>query len=193
MAEIRTIRYDDGRWCEQQYVDGKLNGTWTVYYANGQKEWERQHKKDRTEGYFRRWDEAGRLIEEQWYHLNELHGCWRKWDVAGREEIVGDFYFGYPRQTFGRTPNTDFNTLIKPNYELEPVDFAGRIASFLQGAPTKDHPDEKGHAAVTRPFRAWLLLESCERPWCRGRLALFQGRSPLSNPSDQLRRRESHG
>ncbi len=44
MAEIRTIRYDDGRRCEQQYVDGKLHGTWTVYFANGQKEWERQHE-----------------------------------------------------------------------------------------------------------------------------------------------------
>src|SRR5262249_36870170 len=60
-------------------------------------------------------------------------------------------------------------------------------------APTKDHSDEEGHAAVTRPFRAWLLLESCECPWCRGGLAWFQGRPPFSNPSDQLRRRETHG
>ena len=132
MAEIRTIRYDDGRWCEQQYVDGKLHGTWTVFYVNGQKEWERQHARGRKEGYFRRWDVAGRLIEEQWYHLNELHGRWRRWDEAGQEEIVGDFYFGYPRQAFDRTLNTDFNTLIKPHYGLEPADFAGRIASFPQ-------------------------------------------------------------
>jgi antitoxin component YwqK of YwqJK toxin-antitoxin module len=68
MAEIRTIRYADGRWCEQQYVDGKLHGTWTVFFADGAKEWERQHARDRKEGYFRRWDKAGRLIEEQWYH-----------------------------------------------------------------------------------------------------------------------------
>src|ERR1043165_4212613 len=98
MAEIRTIRYDDGRWCEQQYVDGKLHGNWTVFLANGQKEWERQHARARKEGYFRRWDEAARLIEEQWYHLDELHGCWRRWDEEGQEEVVGDFYFGYPRQ-----------------------------------------------------------------------------------------------
>lgn len=51
MPEIRTIRYDDGRWCEQEYVDDKLHGTWTVFYANGQKEWERQHLKGRHEGY----------------------------------------------------------------------------------------------------------------------------------------------
>ena len=132
MAEIRTIRYDDGRWCEQQFVDGKLHGTWTVFYANGQKEWERQHAEDRKEGYFRRWDGAGRLIEEQWYHLNELHGRWRRWDEAGQEEIVGDFHFGYPRQAFDRTVNTDFNTVIKPHYGLEPADFAGKMDSLLQ-------------------------------------------------------------
>jgi hypothetical protein len=131
MAEIRTIRYDDGRWCEQQYVDGKLHGTWTVFFANGQKEWERQHARGRKEGYFRRWDKAGRLIEEQWYHLDELHGRWRRWDEAGREEAVRDFYFGYPRQLFDRTLNVDFNTLIKPHYGLEPEDFAGKIDDLL--------------------------------------------------------------
>jgi hypothetical protein len=86
-------------------VDGKLHGTWTVFFTNGQKEWERQHRKDRKEGYFRRWDKAGRLIEEPWYHLDELHGQWRRWDEAGREEVVGNFYFGYPRQGFDRTSN----------------------------------------------------------------------------------------
>jgi hypothetical protein len=122
MPEVRTIRYDDGRWCEQQYVDGKLHGTWTVFYANGQKEWERQHVKDRKEGYFRRWERTGRLIEEQWYHLNELHGYWRRWDQENQEKIVGDFFFGYPREVMDATVNPDFNTLIKPYFGLEPDD-----------------------------------------------------------------------
>ena len=131
MPDVRRIDYDDGRRCEQQYVDGKLHGTWTVFFANGQKEWERQHEIDRKEGYFRRWDEGRRLIEEQWYHQDELHGRWRRWDEAGREEVVGDFYFGYPRLGFDRTVNTDFNTLIKPHYGLEPADFAGQIDNLL--------------------------------------------------------------
>lgn len=109
MADIRTIRYDDGRWCELQYVDGKLHGNWTVFYANGQIEWERQHAKDRKEGYFRRWDATGRLVEEQWYHLNELHGLWKEWDEQSQEEIIGDFLFGYPRAQFEGTVNPDFN------------------------------------------------------------------------------------
>src|ERR1022692_1202260 len=112
MPEIRTIRYDDGRWCEQEYVDGKLHGTWTVFYANGQKEWQRQHSSGRHEGYLRKWDKAGRLIEEMWYHLGVPNGCWKTWDEAGAEKVVGDFYFGYPRHTFDKTANADFNALI---------------------------------------------------------------------------------
>jgi hypothetical protein len=131
MPEIRTIRYDDGRRCEQQYVDGKLHGTWTVFYANGRKEWERQHANDRKEGYLRTWDKSGRLIEEMWFHLDELHGRWKRWDEAGHEQVVGDFYFGYPRKVFEETVNTDFNTLIKPHYGLEPGAFAGKIGSLL--------------------------------------------------------------
>ena len=129
--ETRTIRYDDGRWCEQQYVDGKLNGTWTVFHADGQREWERQHAADCKEGYFRRWDATGRLIEEQWYHLNELHGLWRRWDEAGREEVIGDFQFGYPRPVFDETVNPDFNQLIKPHYGREPAEFSGEINDLL--------------------------------------------------------------
>jgi len=131
MPEIRTIRYDDGRWCEQEYVDGKLHGTWTVFYANGQKEWQRQHSKGRHEGYLRKWDKTGRLIEEMWYHLGVLHGCWRTWDEAGIEEIVGDFYFGYLRQAFDETVNADFNAIIKPYYGLEPSAFETRIGDVL--------------------------------------------------------------
>src|SRR5688500_2222881 len=71
------------------------------------------------------------LVEEQWYHLNELHGMWREWDGGGNEEIIGDFYFGYPRQAFEGTANPDFNTLIKPYYGLEPNDFAVGIETLL--------------------------------------------------------------
>ena len=94
MAEIRTIRYDDGRWCEQEYEGDKLHGKWTVFYANAAKEWERQHVDDRKEGYFKRWDKDGCLVEEMWYHLNELHGAWRKWDEKGVEELVGEYILG---------------------------------------------------------------------------------------------------
>jgi len=131
MADIRTTRYHDGRWCKQQYVDDKLHGTWTVFYENRQKEWERQHANDRKEGYLRKWDKTGRLVEEMWFHLNELHGRWKRWDEAGQEEVVGDFYFGYPRKVFEETVNTDFNTLIKPYYGLEPADFAEKYESLL--------------------------------------------------------------
>jgi hypothetical protein len=131
MVEIRTIRYNDGRWCEREYVGDKLHGRWTVFYSTGEKEWERMHVNDLQEGYFRRWDEAGRLIEEMWFHLGELHGLWRKWDKRGVEEVVGDFFLGYPRKAFDATVNSEFNALIKPSYGLEPTDFATKLDSFL--------------------------------------------------------------
>jgi hypothetical protein len=131
MPDIRTIKYDDGRWCEQQYVGGKLHGTWTVFHANGQKDWERLHSNGRHEGYLRKWDDSGRLIEEYWLHLNVMHGLWRTWNEAGVEEIVNDFYFGYPRKTFDETTNADFNAFIKPYYGLEPAEFSTKIQEIL--------------------------------------------------------------
>jgi hypothetical protein len=151
MPDIRRINYHDGRWCEQQYVDGKLHGTWTVFFANGQKEWERQHARDRKEGYFRRWDNAGRLIEEQWYHLDELHGRWRQWDEAGREKVVGDFYFGYLRQDFDRTLNVDFNTFLKPHYGLEPTEVVGRLDTLI-GAMKRKTLRMKKHTQKSLDF-----------------------------------------
>ncbi|HEX5244758.1 MAG TPA: hypothetical protein VFW23_15955 [Tepidisphaeraceae bacterium] len=131
MTETRTIHYDDGRRCEQQYEDGELHGLWTVFYPTGQKEWERQHSRGRKEGYYRKWDPSGCLVEEQWYHLDELHGIWREWNESNDEEIVGDFYLGCPRQAFAETINPDFNTLIKPIYGLEPEEFASRINALV--------------------------------------------------------------
>ncbi|PQO46734.1 hypothetical protein [Blastopirellula marina] len=131
MATIRKTTYDDGKWCEQEYVGDKLNGRWTVYFANGSKNWERLHKNNRKEGYFRQWTEDGRLIEEQWYHQDQLHGLWRKWDEAGNEKIVGDFYWGYPRTAFESTRNPEFNATLKPHFDSEPPELSNRIDQIL--------------------------------------------------------------
>ncbi len=146
MTETRTIRYKDGRWCEQQCVGGKLNGTWTVYYASGQREWERQHVDELKEGYFRRWDATGQLVEEQWYVLDELHGPWKKWDGAGHEIIVGEFYFGYPKQAFQTTVNPDFNELIKPYYGLRLDNILGGINQWIASVRRRSARLKKGSA-----------------------------------------------
>jgi hypothetical protein len=144
MSELRTIHYDDGRWCEQEYVNEKLHGRWTVFFANGQKDWERQCSNGRQEGYQRKWDEAGRLIEEQWYHLGQLHGLWRTWDDAGNVHVVGDFFHGYPREAFQTTVNEDFNSSIKPYFGLEPVEWQKQIETFIAGVSRKTARIRKG-------------------------------------------------
>ncbi len=134
MSEIRTIRYDDGRWCEQEYENDKLHGRWTVFFANGQRDWERQYSNGRQEGYQRTWDEKGHLIEEQWYHLGALHGVWKRWDETGKVEVVGDFLGGFSREALEKSVNPDFNQSLKPHFGLEPTDCIKQIKTLLAGA-----------------------------------------------------------
>jgi hypothetical protein len=137
MSEIRTIRYSDGRWCEKEYVGDKLHGRWTVYFPNGERDWERQLANGRKEGYQRQWDEAGRLIEEQWFHLDELHGQWRRWDQAGNVEVVGDFIGGFPREALEQSVNVDFNQSLKPYFGVEPADCKSQIDKIVAGTERK--------------------------------------------------------
>jgi hypothetical protein len=158
VPEIRRIDYADGRWCEQEYVDGKLHGRWTVYRANGRKDWERQYADGRQEGYQRTWDKAGRLIEEMWFHLDVLHGRWKKWDKKGIERIVGDFYVGYTRQAFDETVNPDFNALIKSHYGLEPADFSRnpqRILPRIRRTTVRMGKDKLRKRDLTQPGSFW--------------------------------------
>lgn len=131
MTKTHVTRYNDGGWCEQEYVDGRLHGRWTVFFPNGNKNWERLYENDRQEGYQRHWNETGDLVEERLYHLGELHGPWRKWDENRREELVGQFYLGYPLTDFEVTCNPEFNSSIKPSFGLEPSEVAGQIDQLL--------------------------------------------------------------
>jgi hypothetical protein len=145
--EVRRIDYEDGGWCEQQYVDGRLHGFWTVYYPDGRKKWKRQHINGRKEGYYREWDTEGRLREEQFYHLNELHGPWRRWDERGCEKLIGEFSFGREKR-HGRVTSGLWARLF-PYWEWEPEQFRGHTAEIEQALarPTcRFCPDE------TRPF-----------------------------------------
>lgn len=131
MLEKRVLRYSDGGWCEQEYLDGRLHGRWTVFFANGSKSWERLYENNLQEGYQRHWNENGDLVEEQFFHLGQLHGPWKKWDANGAQEDVGEFYYGYERTAFDTTCNPEFNSLIKPNIGMEPKDLPDQIKLLL--------------------------------------------------------------
>ena len=132
MNEKKIIKYSDGGWCQQDYVNGKLHGLWTVYFPDGSKKWEREYINGRQEGYQREWDINGNLVEEQWYHLNELHGVWKKWDNNGIESIVGEFYYGYPKEYFENIHNKDFINYIKPFFYLDEISSKEQINKFLE-------------------------------------------------------------
>ena len=127
--DIERTDYDDGGWCEQQYVDGKLHGRWTVYYPSGSKRWEREYERGRQEGYERDWDEFGNLREEKWYHLGAIHGPWRKWDESRAVELIGDFQFGWEKDFFEKwPPSPDGNwERVFPYLRWEPAQFRSQI------------------------------------------------------------------
>jgi antitoxin component YwqK of YwqJK toxin-antitoxin module len=80
---IERIEYPDNGWAEIQYAGDERDGLWTVYRADGSKDWERQYVAGRQSGYERTWDEVGYLIEEKWFLDGLLHGSWRTWDSSG--------------------------------------------------------------------------------------------------------------
>ncbi len=130
--EKRTIRYDDGGWAEQSYVDGQLHGLWTVFRPDGGKRWERQNVQGLQEGYEHSWDESDRLVEAKHYHLNVLHGRWSRWDASGAEELVGEFRFGCRGDSLEHTVNPDFNAAIRHRYHFEPEAFAENLDDVLR-------------------------------------------------------------
>ncbi len=131
MSVVRTIRYEDGGWCEQEQRDGVLHGRWTVFDRNGRKTWERRYVEGLQEGYERRWDVAGRLIEERFFHLGALHGPWRRWNDGGEEQIVGLFMFGYREDALDEAVNPEFARMLRPHLDLEPEQIADRLAEIL--------------------------------------------------------------
>lgn len=131
MINKEITKYPDGGWCQQDYVNGKLHGLWSVYFPDGSKNWEREYINDRQEGYQRDWDKNGNLIEEQWYHLNELHGIWKKWDKDGVETIIGEFFYGYPKEQFDKINNKEFLDCIKPYFLYDEISAEDQINNFL--------------------------------------------------------------
>lgn len=82
----RTERrdYDEGGWAEIEHVGDEIDGLWTVYFANGEKNWQREYTAGKQHGYERTWTEDGLLIDEKYFRNGQLHGCWRIWYVNGQ-------------------------------------------------------------------------------------------------------------
>jgi len=81
--QTETIRYDRGRWGEIQTLNGKNHGRWTVFRADGSKDWERFYLNDAQNGPERSWYENGQLEYEREFKDDQLHGSWRAWHRNG--------------------------------------------------------------------------------------------------------------
>jgi antitoxin component YwqK of YwqJK toxin-antitoxin module len=78
------IDYDDAGWAEIQYVGDDIDGLWTVYFASGKKNWEREYTSGQQHGYERQWSQDGQLIDEKHFRNGQLHGRWRIWYLNGQ-------------------------------------------------------------------------------------------------------------
>jgi hypothetical protein len=161
---------EDGVRSETEYVDGKRNGRWTVYYPNGKKNFERQYVNDVQNGYQRDWDENGNLIEEQWYRCGELHGVWKRWDSAGALVDESEFYCGIDKNAFDTSLNSEFERSIRPILEIEPADCGGRIQEILSGFQRKtatlaELPTKKCDLQIQGSFFNYVNVLGTNESW----------------------------
>jgi len=108
--------YDNGQILSKvHYNDGKLDGKWTFWYENGQKQLEGNYKpyevlaedcraersspyifpaKDSKDGKWTEWYENGQKKLEQNYKCGRVIGKWTTWDENGQKMFEGNYKDG---------------------------------------------------------------------------------------------------
>jgi hypothetical protein len=66
------------------YNQGKTDGLWKFWHANGQLESKGVYKDDNNEGIWREWHVNGQLCSEGDYKDGKKEGIWREWHVNGQ-------------------------------------------------------------------------------------------------------------
>tara|TARA_B110000305_G_C18797067_1_gene340967 strand:- start:4 stop:507 length:504 start_codon:yes stop_codon:yes gene_type:complete len=77
--------YEDGQlWTEQNYKDGKKDGSDRWWYENGQLNNEYNYKDDKKDGLFRSWYENGQLMFDYNYKDGKNDGLCSWWYESGQ-------------------------------------------------------------------------------------------------------------
>ena len=91
-AEIIRTRYSNGNILSiVNYTDGKLNGSYTAWYKNGEKATEGYFTNDKKEGVWREWYKNGQLAVEQNFIDGQLNGDIKVWYPNGIYRIKGSY------------------------------------------------------------------------------------------------------
>ena len=87
-TDIKKDFWENGNLrSELSYDAGKLNGSCTWYYENGQKEQEAFYSDNRLNGIMRRWHPNGRIESEMLYVEGKRDGTAITYDAAGNKII----------------------------------------------------------------------------------------------------------
>ena len=113
---LHTRYYDNGQiLSKEHYKDGKLDGKWTFWYENGQKQLEANFTpyevlpedcraersspyifpaRDSKDGKWTEWYENGQKKLEQNYKCGRVIGKWTTWDENGQKKFEGHYKDG---------------------------------------------------------------------------------------------------
>jgi antitoxin component YwqK of YwqJK toxin-antitoxin module len=74
----------DGGWkLIGQWKEDKYEGKWTLWYDNGQKQWEENYKNGKLEGKRTTWYDNGQKESEGYHKNGKQKGKWTFWDKDG--------------------------------------------------------------------------------------------------------------
>jgi len=92
-----TLWYDNGqKEYEAAYDQGRLHGVEIAWHRNGEKWTEQYFDRGLRQGRRQTWDNQGRLRSEENYHEGRPHGVWTIWKGDGTIKWRAHFEHGKP-------------------------------------------------------------------------------------------------
>ena len=81
----------DKKWIEGSYRNGKVDGLWTVWYDNGQKQSITSYEEGIKEGLSTSWYTNGQKSKEGKFREGREYGIWTEWYENG--QMWGEVFF----------------------------------------------------------------------------------------------------
>ncbi|MBN2766942.1 MAG: toxin-antitoxin system YwqK family antitoxin [Paludibacteraceae bacterium] len=82
-GEYKEFYDNDALKLEMNIKEGKPEGSYIIYFANGKPHEVRAYRNGEFHGVWRTYNEAGLLVSEAEYRNNKKHGTWHVWDDSG--------------------------------------------------------------------------------------------------------------
>tara|TARA_B110000014_G_C20111590_1_gene585744 strand:- start:863 stop:1396 length:534 start_codon:yes stop_codon:yes gene_type:complete len=81
-----TEWYPNQRKLEEYFSDGVLDGSVSLYFKNGQREWRYTYNKGILDGRWTKWNKNGKKIIDGGFECGDSVGVWRWWNDMGELE-----------------------------------------------------------------------------------------------------------